>query len=116
MHSMPWWEPVKVAGRVRIKWLPERSEWVTPAERVLARIACMLEDGHNTRSIARALGVKRRTIERKIAYLLSPQKVPAKNVAKPEKTRALVEGRVQIFPSAPKGIHAEEIYNPQVQA
>jgi hypothetical protein len=93
MHFMPAWEPVTVYTGVRIAWLPARSEYVTPKERQLARIAVLLESGQPADKIARKLGMKLRTIERRIAYLLSSQPDTAKSGGQSVKRAAKVEGK-----------------------
>jgi hypothetical protein len=93
MHFMPAWEPVCVYTGTRIAWLPACSEYVTPKERQLARIAVLLESGQPADKIARKLGMKLRTIERRIAYLLSSQPDTAKSGGQSAKRAAKVEGK-----------------------
>jgi len=93
MHFMPAWEPVTVYTGIRVAWLPARSEYVTPKERQLARIAVLLESGQPADKIARKLGMKLRTIERRIAYLLSSQPDTTKSGGHSAKVAAKVEGK-----------------------
>ena len=102
MHFMPHWTPVRVHSGARIMWLPERSDWVTPKERQLAKIAVLIEAGHDANKIARKLGIPLRTIERRIAYLLSVQPDADKNGGQAKETGALVEGDTYL-PTHPKG-------------
>jgi hypothetical protein len=91
MHFMPPWEPVRVHTGLRIAWLPKHSEYVTLKERQLAKIAVLLEAGQDPPKISRRLGIPLRTLERRIAYLLSMQPDAGRSGGQTTKTRAKVE-------------------------
>lgn len=91
MRFMPPWEPVRVHTGVRIAWLPKHSDYVTLKERQLAKIAVLLEDGQDPPRISRRLGIPLRTLERRIAYLLSAQQDAQQSGGQTPKTRAKVE-------------------------
>ena len=76
------WEPVELASRVMLRWLPARSEWVTEAERELANIACLCQQGLTSREISDKLKLNIRLVQRRIRYLLSFQRDAANIVAK----------------------------------
>jgi hypothetical protein len=89
-------------------WLPERSDWVTPKERQLAKIAVLIEAGHDAKKIARKLGIPVRTIERRIAYLLSVQPDADRNGGQAKETGALVEGGADLATPAMQPSNAKE--------
>lgn len=91
MHFMPHWTPIKVFSGARVAWLPKHSDYVTPKERQLAKIAVLLEAGHNASAISTRLRIPLRTIERRIAYLLSTQTDARKSGGQNRKIGALVE-------------------------
>jgi hypothetical protein len=108
MHFMPHWTPVHAFSGARILWLPERSDWVTPKERQLAKIAVLIEAGHDANKIARKLGIPLRTIERRIAYLLSVQPDADKNGGKARETGAFMEGGANLATPATQLRNAKE--------
>ena len=57
--------------RLCIRWVPEGSDYFTPAERELLRIKHCLEDGMKAPEIAKKMHLSLRTAQRRIAYLLS---------------------------------------------
>ena len=81
------WQPLILTRYVAIHWLPEKSQWITPAERELARIACLTLEGLTAQEIADRMSLNVRTVQRRIEYLLSDQRDTEKIVATNEDGR-----------------------------
>lgn len=80
----PHWRPVVLDPKPQIKWTPKRSEHVTKAEQQLAVIVHWLMAGLNCAEIAKRTGIHIRTVQRKVAYLLSFEEGSENRVATEE--------------------------------
>lgn len=81
------WKPSPwvIAERRSIAWVPEAG-YVGPGQRKLVGIAHLYEAGKSVAEIARALKIKHRTVERKLAKLRSYQRDREKSGGNPAKS------------------------------